>query len=294
MNANKAEDNFVGRVYQNDAETLDREAVAAIRNQIHEGAKYLMPNFYSSVEPEVIALVKLLMWHYTVRQTGSTFGQRLLGLSYTGFSSAQTTLYVLLTVAPDWLRQRLPDLLRHSAAPRQRREKLLRAADAAELLVRLASLLNLVLFLRGGVFATLPERLLGLRKRRAAQDLVSETNYTFLTREFLWRGFSELLMCALPLMSLGQLRTSLLRLLPSWAAAAAPSPAASLAARAPCVYCGQPPILPHTLQCCHLSCYYCLQAALGSAQVALCAQCGRETRREEAWPAPAVRGLEAS
>ena len=66
----------------------------------------------------------------------------------------------------------------------------LRAADRVELLLRAASLLNTLLFLRSGAFLTLTERLLSLRKQRAAPDIVSETNYTYLTREHLWRGFS--------------------------------------------------------------------------------------------------------
>ena len=63
-------------------------------------------------------------------------------------------------------------------------------ADRAELLIRVTSLVNTLQFLRHGVFLTLTERLLRLRKRRSAPDVVSETNYTYLTREHLWRGFS--------------------------------------------------------------------------------------------------------
>ena len=66
----------------------------------------------------------------------------------------------------------------------------LRLADQVELLLRVTSLVNTLQFLRGGVFVTLTERLLRLRKHRSAPDVVSETNYTYLTREHLWRGFS--------------------------------------------------------------------------------------------------------
>ncbi|XP_043206804.1 peroxisome biogenesis factor 2-like isoform X3 [Amphibalanus amphitrite] len=284
------ESSFVGRVYQNDAETLDREAVAAIKEQLNEGAKYLMPNLYPRVEPEVLATVKLLIWRHTVDRNGATYGQRLLGLSYRHLSPARSALYVLLTVGAEWLRHRLPELLRLAAAPRHVSEKVLQFADRAELLLRVTSLLNTLQFLRQGAFLTLTERLLRLRKRRAASDVVSETNYTYLTREHLWRGLSELLMCVLPLIDFRQLRGQLLRLLPaSSESSAAPRPP-PFTAETRCVWCGEPPVLPHLLQCCHLACYYCHLAAAAGDSVR-CAECGRESDRREVRPAPVVRAV---
>ena len=98
----------------------------------------------------------------------------------------------------------------------------------------------------------------------------------------------ELLMCVLPLIDFRQLRGQLLRLLPAQSGSSSTVRPPPFTVQSRCVWCREPPVLPHVLQCCHLACYYCLLAA-GGGNTVHCGECGRPSERGEVHPAPVVR-----
>ncbi|CAI7798744.1 unnamed protein product [Closterium sp. NIES-53] len=103
-------------------------------------------------------------------------------------------------------------LQRQQASWRHWLWRLLHRAEGA---VKLASLLNLVVFLHSAKFRTLPERLLGIRAVYAKPHMARAVSFEYMNRQLVWNEFSELLLLVLPLISVSAIKhtfSSLFRL----------------------------------------------------------------------------------
>ncbi|CAB0032583.1 unnamed protein product [Trichogramma brassicae] len=64
-----------------DAVQLDHEIYKVLRTQLDEITKYFAPGKIVEWKPEIDALVKYLIWNYSLNANSTTFGQQLLSLS---------------------------------------------------------------------------------------------------------------------------------------------------------------------------------------------------------------------
>lgn len=268
------------RVCQLDASELDDEVFSLTRTQLRNIFKYLKPDLMMKFAPELDAALRYLLWHFSVRRTAATVGQRLLDLRYVNTSSResrrwmthrQRVLYALLTIGAAWIDNRLDDfvaLTRHMSAAAH----LWRAVRLMVACIKAASFINFCVFLMRGRYAFIVERLLGARAVYPSQHMLRQVGFEMMDRELLWHGFAEFMFFLLPLINFRKLKNFLVRNL--WRNARAESGVSKDAYRE-CVVCADWPTHPHSIvNCPHVFCYFCLQGNYKADTSYCCPVCG--------------------
>ncbi|KAM9436266.1 peroxisome biogenesis factor 2 [Clarias gariepinus] len=270
------------RISQLDAFELDDALEQLVWTQFSRCFQHFKPGLLTRVEPELKALLQLLVWRFTVYSQSATVGQALLniryhntliaGQKYRSLSRKQKLWYALLTVGEKWLKERSHSLfLSHGAQPGlQKARQALAFLSSA---VKLASLLNFMLFLQSGTFPTLTERTLGVRPVFVRDQGARGINFQYMNRELLWHGFAEFLIFLLPLINVWKLKTRVSALFSS---SDHSSQEAESAGRSECGICSEWPVMPHRIGCSHVFCYYCIKSHTAADVFFTCPICGAE------------------
>ncbi|XP_051970824.1 peroxisome biogenesis factor 2-like [Xyrauchen texanus] len=273
------------RISQLDAFELDGALEQLVWSQFTQCFLHFKPGLLTPVEPELKALLQLLLWRFTVYSNSATVGQSLLniryknalisGQKYRSMSRQQKLWFALLTVGEKWLKERSHSLfLSHPAESNMHKAR--KALDIISGLTKVASLVNFLLFLQKGTFPTLTERLLGVQPVFSRHQGPRDINFQFLNRELLWHGFAEFLIFLLPLINVWKLKARVSSLF---------SPLNELKGGdcseetycTVCAICGEWPTMPHSIGCNHIFCYYCLKSHTIADIYFTCPKCGAET-----------------
>ncbi|XP_014666832.1 PREDICTED: peroxisome biogenesis factor 2-like [Priapulus caudatus] len=267
------------RVSQLDASQLDGDLLELLREQCALALKYCHhPGAVASLRPELDALLRLLVWRFSLYAHGATVGQDLLDVRYVDARSGapiarmQMFAYAAVVVGCGYLGDRLDDLLRMlpASVPRGTVARFARRAEAA---ARAAALLNFFMFLRHGDYQLLLERALGLQAQFRRPQEARTPSFKFTNREILWNGFSEFLLFLLPFVNFRRLRNSFRRMLarntaPPGSARVIPTELGQ------CAVCELPPCVPHGIGCRHVFCYYCIVGNVMADASFACPRCG--------------------
>lgn len=268
---------YVSRINQIDAAQLDAEIYKVLRNQTKEIAKYCTPGKIDKWQTEVDAVLKFLIWKFSLQRGSSTFGQRLLNLHYVNINQRKTILYLILSVAPQYLKDKLAYENLSERGTFARALKSL--VDWMTNAINLLELVNLLLFLHRGVKPRVIELLLNLSSQSITTHRPRIIGYSYMTRELLWHGLMELFTIGIPMINLHYLKHLVTRL---WRR---PKPSIGLLpvmnAATKCAYCYEDPILPSHAGCEHLFCYYCLQAHFTAMNAFQCPRCNAELYAED-------------
>ncbi|PSN53429.1 hypothetical protein C0J52_05142 [Blattella germanica] len=144
----------------------------------------------------------------------------------------------------------------------------------AETSIKLASVINFLVFLQEGKHPTLTDRILCLRPVSVAPSGQARTvGYSYMTRELLWHGFIEFLVFALPLLNYHSVKRRLTSLM-MWKKKDVKPSNIIYTSNTKCAECNEPPVLPHHMGCSHVFCYYCLKANLLADEKYECPLCG--------------------
>lgn len=278
------------RINQLDALELDSALEQLLWTQFSQCFQNCRPGLLTPAEPELRALLRLLLWRFTLYPNSATVGQSLLSLRYHNLLSSaaryrplsrrQKWALALLNVGAHWLRERSHSLLLlllgwgrdgGLVAPGLRRCLGLVSGAA-----QIASLLNFLVFLRKGQHPLVAERMVGARAAFSKPDVLRDVSYQYMNRELLWHGFSEFLIFLLPLINTGRLKAAASSFV--FGGARTEGKAASEGQGLPnaCGLCGQWPTMPHTLGCRHLFCYYCIKSHSMAQPFLACPKCGAE------------------
>lgn len=218
------------RVLQLDAGILDGELYSLLKQQLADSFQLLSPKSFSyNLHPELWSLLlKLVLFRVTTLKSGSSYGFKLQNLKLsdrrTGdvigkkiryillsaiigqylFEKAKSYLYNLdesqLADRKVWVR-RLKKMLYKFRAP------LLKVSDD---LVKIAGLLNFVLFLVQGRYASLLHRILGIVITPLNPDLLKfngdNVSFEFQNRQLVWNVMTEFLVFVIPLMQVQKWR----------------------------------------------------------------------------------------
>ncbi|XP_065184633.1 peroxisome biogenesis factor 2-like [Sycon ciliatum] len=288
------------RVVQLDASELDEELVLTLRQQVVSAFRHFQPGgWLASLQPEINAVLRTLIWKHSIYSDGASFGQSMLNLTYSPADSSGISLkakiaHGLVSVLGSWLAERQAILCRvltrYSSIPADTLRRYVSGCGAA---LRLASLVNILVFLQQGQYSSLLERLLGLRTYFFRSDLRRQVGFDFLNRELLWHTFGEFLLFLLPMISVHRLKLALrsflarfpgmqrllgISALVSGSSQAASQPISHTSPPLECAVCEKLATCPHTADCGHFFCHYCVTANVQADEFFSCPQCNCQIR----------------
>ncbi|XP_059145530.1 peroxisome biogenesis factor 2-like [Physella acuta] len=271
------------RVSQLDASELDQELVQLTKTQLSQLFKYHKVNFLARFEPEIQAAIKFLLWKFALYDSGATVGQQILGIYYrqprkvnpgAGITGREKILYAFLVIICPWLKERIATLLSYCGLGHLESE-VNWWLHHVETVVKVSTLINLLVFVKRGVYLTLVERVLGLRAQFPHRQGQRQVGYEYMTRELLWHGFSEFLFFLLPLINFQRIKNTVTR----WVGVQRSNSQGHVRHRTnadllSCAVCDQSPVMPREIGCRHVFCYYCVAANFSADPNYTCPQCG--------------------
>ncbi|XP_076014018.1 peroxisome biogenesis factor 2 isoform X2 [Genypterus blacodes] len=287
------------RINQLDALELDAALEQLLWSQFSQCFQYCRPGLLTPLEPELRALLQLLLWRFTLYSGSSTVGQSLLSLRYHNAHSSSSVYrpltrgqklgMALLAVGPRWLQERshnLPLCLGFSSgglvsegAASFLQQGLKRSLTLISGVVQLASLINFLVFLRKGRHPVLAERIVGARAVFSKPNVTREVAYQYMNRELLWHGFAEFLIFLLPLINTKKVKATLYSTLFGAAGTEVGGAREGGQGWKECGLCGEWPTMPHTVGCPHVFCYYCIKSHTIADAYFTCPRCGTEAGR---------------
>ncbi|XP_069098442.1 peroxisome biogenesis factor 2-like [Pleurodeles waltl] len=274
------------RISQLDALELNKALEQLIWSQFTHCFRGFKPGFLARVEPELKALLWIFLWRFTVFSKNASVGQAIMDIKYRSdlsqtqkyqpLTSQQKLWYLICTVGGRWLEERSYDVFsNHPFGSPFSKTKIIVSLTAA--LLKLSGLLNFLLFLQNGKFATLTERLLRIRSVLCRPQRVRQVGFEYMNRELLWHGFAEFLIFLLPLINFQRLKTRLFSCFKPNRSAFPNSDSVSVHSKE-CSLCGEWPTMPHTIGCMHMFCYYCVKSNYLFDMYFTCPKCACEVQ----------------
>lgn len=264
------------RVNKWDAQILDAEILGLLKVPFRSMFSMFEPGVVEAIKPEIDAVLGALLFIFSTGLHRPTPGMKLENVQYPPESLTQRkvgALFLLSIGLPyTWKRVfRYLSLSTWNSEPeaetpeQSRRSRFLRLMKRIETTVIACQLLNLLVFLKNGVYRSLAERVLSLKMRSIVSTPAPRIiNFEYMTRQLLWDGLMEFGSFILPFLTWNRARSG----------GGVLASSATLNS-SECSLCGiQPPQTPYITSCDHVYCYYCLQTAVASDDDYPCAACG--------------------
>lgn len=287
------------RINQLDALELDSALEQLLWTQFSQCFQNCRPGLLTPVEPELRALLQLLVWRFTLYSNSTTVGQSLLSLRYHNLlssvahyrplSSGQKWGLAVLNIGPHWLQERSHSLLLRlglSAGGNVSEHNgglialgLRKCFNLVSSIAKIASLINFFVFLKKGQHPLLAERIVGARVVFSKPNVVRDVTYQYMNRELLWHGFSEFLIFLLPLINARQLKATVSSFVFGEVRTDRKAAFEGRGLLKECGLCGEWPTMPHMVGCCHVFCYYCIKSHSIAEPYLTCPKCGAQASR---------------
>ncbi|TDH70713.1 hypothetical protein CCR75_008876 [Bremia lactucae] len=283
------------RVNKWDALILDSEILSLLKSPMKGMFDMFEPGVVVRFQMEIDALLKFMLFLLSIGLGRPTPGMKLENIHYSPhlLSRSRVGAFLFLSVGLPYVWKRLLQSLssarwtlrRHVSAndaPEGNNsfpERLVNVMKKFELLALTCQLANLLIFVRYGIFRSLPERLLGLKLESIMPSITPRAiNFEYMTRQFIWTGLMpNSTYCASPFAILQEFGSFILPVLAygSCRLIAASQKTPFVAHLSQCCLCGMsPPQTPYVTSCKHVYCYYCLQAAVALDEKYECVACG--------------------
>uniref|UniRef100_A0A3B3HV65 Peroxisome biogenesis factor 2 n=1 Tax=Oryzias latipes TaxID=8090 RepID=A0A3B3HV65_ORYLA len=289
------------RISQLDALELDAALEQLLWTRFSHCFQNCRPGLLTPVEPELRALLYLLLWRFTLYSNSATVGQSLLSLRYhragslarryRPLSPRQKLVLAVLAAGPRWLQDRSHSLLplvglgsRGSVFERDDglfQQGLRKALTLVSGVAKFASLINFFIFLRNGRHPILSERIAGAQAVLSKPNVTRDVTYQYMNRELLWHGFADFLIFLLPLMDTRKLKAAVSSFVFGEESSDRKESGERRELWKECGLCGEWPTMPHTVGCQHVFCYYCIKSHRIADARLTCPKCGAETRQPE-------------
>lgn len=273
--------NYIPRVTQLDAVQLDNQLEELFKQLVFQATKFIEPQYVQPILPELELLIRTWIFKYSVYDQKSTFGQQMLSLNYKSDNFARSKLfwYYGYNVGLKYLRERAI----YSFTSNTKVQNFINKLETFQLI---GEILNFCRFIQTGKYPLLIDFILGIEL--SAEKLTREdlTDFSW-TRELLWHNFIELIGTSIALINIFGVRSKLSNLLKYvWWRQHVRSTASTMEAvmtlQTVCACCNNKPVLPHTLGCSHIFCFYCIMANKTADQDYSCPKCyfnGREINK---------------
>ncbi|XP_039748722.1 peroxisome biogenesis factor 2 isoform X2 [Pararge aegeria] len=248
---------YIPRVTQLDSIQLDKELEDLLKQLVCQATKYFEPGVLQPILPELDLLIRTWIFKNSLCDKSCTFGQQMLSLKYKthNFSNKKLYWYFFYTIGLRYIRERAM----YSFTSNSNIQNCFNKMETFQLVWEI---INFLRFIQSGKHPALIDFILGLEL--TADKLTREdlTDFSW-TRELLWHNLIELIGTVLSLVNMFGLRQRMSRILKYmwWRNHTGPlskcSPA-TMTIHSTCACCSEKPILPHTMGCSHIFCYYCL------------------------------------
>ncbi|KAL5014045.1 hypothetical protein ScPMuIL_008315 [Solemya velum] len=251
------------RVSQLDAAELDNDVLLMVKSQLAAVIKYHQTNWMVRYEPEIDAFLKFIIWKFSVEAHDATVGQQVLNLKYLNeratttqwMSRRQKVLYALLLIWCPWVKERSNDALELFGMT-SFKDKINKYMYWMETTLKVAVLINFLVFLKKGSYQSWIERFLGIRSVFPNKQGIRQVSFQYMTRELMWHGFSEVLFFILPLINFQRIKNFLSRNLFRRTTQISRSEERLIS----CAVCGGWPVNPQEIGCPHVFCYFCIKS----------------------------------
>jgi len=246
----------VPRINQLDSEYLDTEIVKIFNNHLQQAFKYFLRNPLDMLGPELEAFMKIIIWNFSTRASNSSIGQQLLGMKLHMENRFGILGAGFLNIISSYIQSRQSTITRmfplHEA-------KLETSMKYLQMVLRVAELVNFVVFLQQGKYPSLVNRIFGLTPRSVVQER-SSVGFSYLSRELLWHSLTELLIFILPLVDFSRMFTKF---------------RTGVVAADKCSVCNEAPVCWVQSPCGHNYCHYCLLSRQGDGETFVCIICSQ-------------------
>ncbi|XP_017784678.1 PREDICTED: peroxisome biogenesis factor 2 [Nicrophorus vespilloides] len=238
------------RVTQINAVYFDKEVFKEFKHHLEECLKYLPVDVTSKFEPELNFLLRIGILSYSILNHNCSFGQKLLSIKYDNLSSTKKYFFVFANVY-NYMKEKM-----ESSTPSHFINTYFHKIDVC---IQLLRLINISLFLRGGEKPQLIERFLCLNQDFSKNNVQRHYEDKYMTRELIWNGFIEILVYLLPLINYQKMTRMMRHWNPVHKKPKVANVHRKLTLETKCAVCGQFPIHPSHMGCCHIFCYFCLK-----------------------------------
>lgn len=211
---------------QVDAELLDEELLELLKGQVGEGLKYLGSHLTDTYTPEILLVLRAIVFKLSIWDHNASYGALLQGLRYTDARSSlpsrpppkpwQKAVYGALTVGgryawTKWEKHLLTASEDYTSTPSPRLRLASRVTELLNSAHDIASMASFLVFLTNGRYRTLLDRLLRLRLTPTPHAASREVSFEYLNRQLVWHAFTEFLLFLLPLVGIARWRRILSR-----------------------------------------------------------------------------------
>lgn len=279
----------ISRVNQFDAQRLDVEMSAMLKEQLVKVFSLMKPGILFQYEAELDAFLEFLIWRFSIWVDKPTPGNTLMNLRYRderavevrgkvrtglegpGLAVPQKLWYCIATVGGQYMWARLQSFSAFRRWGDSEQRPLARRAwtfiQRIEGIYKAASFANLLVFLYTGRYRTLIERVIRARLVYGSPHMNRAVSFEYMNRQLVWNEFSEMLLLLLPLLNSSSMK-SLLRPFSKDKSSSAEGDANV------CPICLASPTVPFlALPCQHSYCYYCLRTRCSAAPSFRCSRC---------------------
>ncbi|KAG8903448.1 peroxisome assembly protein (Peroxin-2) [Tulasnella sp. 403] len=217
------------RVGQLDAELLDQELLALLKQPLSSSLSLAKSTLASRFDLELGLLIQTLLYKFSVWDNGATYGAKLQDLCFErlprrfgerhapcGLPQRVLFTHASLTILLPYLHARLrahalsqswPDTPRSDT-----RRKAWEVLVTYETFQATFSLVGFILFLWNGKYRSLLDRALSMKLVPARRVVARNVNYEFMNRQMVWHAFTEFLLFILPLINARILKRRLSRI----------------------------------------------------------------------------------
>eukprot|EP01112_Ceratiomyxa_fruticulosa_P021148 TRINITY_DN736_c0_g2_i5.p1 TRINITY_DN736_c0_g2~~TRINITY_DN736_c0_g2_i5.p1 ORF type:complete len:420 (-),score=50.83 TRINITY_DN736_c0_g2_i5:23-1282(-) len=291
------------RVNQLDALKLDFEITEVLKSQFMRIFTFFKPELIDKYQPELLALLNILVYKLSIFNMGTTYGNILQNLRFRNeravkdgppnpdafpLSTFQKIMYGIVLIGGEWAWNRINRLSVESGwsecAEDDYRRKAWVLLSRLETAFRLFSIINFLVFLYDGKYVTLVTRILGMRLVYARPSMTRRVSFEYMNRQLVWHGFTEFLLFLMPLVNIDRIKGLFKRRFskPTSSSSSNNPNNEPLSAQAPqligisCPSCAsEPPCIPYVASCNHIFCYYCLKASAMADNQFSCQRCGQ-------------------
>lgn len=291
------------RVSQLDSEILDNELVDILKEQLWSALSLFKPTMKERFEPELLALLNLMLFKLSVYESSTTYGAQLQNLKYRNekmhkgplesiakdapLTKTQKITYGVLTIGGQYVWTRVSRMATDKGwgelDEEDIRNKIYRLLQYGEKYWKFFSFINFLIFLWNGKYHMLIDRLLSMRLVYTKKSMNRQVSFEFLNRQMVWHAFTEFLLFMVPLINVEKLKMKIMHnLLPK--SYLISSKGYSQLPTNQCAICHDNGnnttedynvYNPYETNCGHQYCYYCIQSKLSiTGNEWYCLRCG--------------------